>query len=78
MFVGCYAIATSNSIALTDFYAWNPAVSTNCAGLEASVYVCVGVEATATATVPSHTSTGTGIVTPSPVQPGMVTDCNKF
>jgi hypothetical protein len=61
---GCYAIAQSYSIALTDFYSRNPAVSTDCSGLQASVYVCVEAEATATTTTPTGTtttSTGTGV-----------------
>ena len=34
---GCY------NIALSDFYAWNPAVKDDCSGLEAEYYVCVGI-----------------------------------
>jgi len=74
---GCYDIAQSYSVALTDFYAWNPAASTDCSGLQASVYVCVGV-ATAGTTTTATSAAPTGIVTPSPIQPGMVTNCNKF
>ena len=77
----CYDIAQSYSIAQSNFYSWNPAVSTDCSGLQASVYVCVGVEATTTGSVtttPTTSSTATGIVTPSPIQSGMVTDCDKF
>ncbi|KAK6222736.1 hypothetical protein LQW54_000917 [Pestalotiopsis sp. IQ-011] len=40
---GCWAIANSYIIDLDDVYAWNPAVGTDCSGLEAGVYVCVGV-----------------------------------
>lgn len=43
---GCYAIAASYSIALTDFYDWNPAVS-SCSDLWPSYYVCVGKSAVA-------------------------------
>jgi len=32
----------------SDFYAWNPAVQTDCSGLEASVYVCIGTTGAAT------------------------------
>ena len=75
---GCYAIAQSYSIALSNFYAWNPAVSTDCSGLQASVYVCVGVGAMATTTTPTRTSTATGVATPTPTQSGMVAGCHKF
>ncbi|EMD65234.1 hypothetical protein GGP41_003868 [Bipolaris sorokiniana] len=30
---GCWAISNANSIALTDFYAWNPAVGSDCQNL---------------------------------------------
>ena len=40
---GCYNIATAEGIALSDFYAWNPAVKDDCSGLEAEYYVCVGI-----------------------------------
>ncbi|KAJ5024029.1 hypothetical protein J3E73DRAFT_259043 [Bipolaris maydis] len=39
---GCWAIANANSIALTDFYAWNPAVGSDCQTLQPDYYVCVG------------------------------------
>lgn len=41
----CWGITQDNSIALDDFYSWNPAVGTDCSGLQADVYVCIAVEA---------------------------------
>lgn len=35
---------------LSSFYSWNPAVHTDCSGLQASEYVCVGVAGAAAAT----------------------------
>lgn len=40
---GCWAISDTHGINLDDFYAWNPAVGTDCMGLQANVYVCIGV-----------------------------------
>lgn len=40
---GCYDIAAAAGIALSDFYAWNPAVGDTCAGLWPNYYVCVGI-----------------------------------
>jgi hypothetical protein len=37
----CYDIASNHSIPLSSFYDWNPAVKTDCSGLEANEYVCV-------------------------------------
>ncbi len=41
----CQAVATRNNIALTDFYAWNPAVGTRGSVLQVGVWVCVGFDA---------------------------------
>jgi hypothetical protein len=62
---GCYAISQSAGIALTDFYAMNPAVG-QCTDLEAFTYVCIGLHGSGT-TITSGTAvpaTGTG-TTPS-------------
>ncbi|KAH6953854.1 hypothetical protein BKA56DRAFT_454257, partial [Ilyonectria sp. MPI-CAGE-AT-0026] len=37
---GCWAISNTNGINLADFYEWNPAVKSDCSGLQANVYVC--------------------------------------
>ncbi|KAF5259705.1 hypothetical protein FOXYS1_9670 [Fusarium oxysporum] len=63
------------------FYKWNPAVGKDCSGIWAAYYYCVGVPGTPTAkpsaTTPKPTATG-GIETPSPIQEGLVKNCNKF
>ncbi|CAM1509828.1 Fc.00g001630.m01.CDS01 [Cosmosporella sp. VM-42] len=40
----CYDIASDHKIALKDFYSWNPATKSDCSGLQAKVYVCVGIK----------------------------------
>ncbi|KAL4901977.1 hypothetical protein BDW74DRAFT_169739 [Aspergillus multicolor] len=46
----CIDIASDNGISLNDFYSWNPAVGTTCAGLQAGYYVCVGVSGLSSST----------------------------
>ncbi|KAL6891177.1 hypothetical protein HDV57DRAFT_484731 [Trichoderma longibrachiatum] len=79
---GCYDIAADNGIALADFYAWNPAVKTDCSGLFPNYYVCVGTTGTKPTTTTTlrttTTSSGNGIATPTPTQTGMVKNCDKF
>ncbi|KAJ5782877.1 hypothetical protein N7457_004651 [Penicillium paradoxum] len=70
----CSAIAQNENIPLADFYAWNPAVGSSCASLGLGDYVCVGILG-ATAT---PTPTGNGITTPTPIQTGMVSNCDEF
>ncbi|PTB40686.1 carbohydrate-binding module family 50 protein [Trichoderma asperellum CBS 433.97] len=74
---GCSAIASSQNINLSSFYQWNPAVKTDCSGLQASVYVCIGV-ATTSASITTTSKPPTGVITPTPTQSGMVSNCNKF
>ncbi|RMJ07403.1 hypothetical protein CDV36_012997 [Fusarium kuroshium] len=77
---GCWAIANDHGIELNDFYGWNPAVKNDCGGLQAEVYVCVGVKdstATTLENIPSTTLGGIGS-TPTPTQDGMVTGCKDF
>ncbi|PYI18206.1 hypothetical protein BO86DRAFT_314207 [Aspergillus japonicus CBS 114.51] len=79
----CADIASDAGIALADFYSWNPAVGSSCADLDVGDYVCVGIEggtatATATTTTTTATTTGNGVTTPTPIQTGMVSDCDSF
>ena len=78
---GCSKIASQHGISLGDFYAWNPAVGSNCKGHWADVYVCVGIIGSSnpsTIDTPAATSSVTGVVTPSPTQRDMVANCNSF
>ncbi|KAL3421595.1 LysM domain-containing protein [Phlyctema vagabunda] len=79
---GCYDLAAANSISLDQFYSWNPAVGNDCSHFITGVYVCIGVigtgSPTTTSNKPTSTSSGNGIVTPTPHQPNMVGNCKKF
>jgi hypothetical protein len=72
----CGLNTTANGITLADFYAWNPAVGSECESLWAQHYVCVGVIGGTAA--PTTVSPGNGVATPTPIQPGMITTCKKF
>lgn len=45
---GCWAISNDVGISLDDFYAWNPAVNTDCSLLLTGFYVCIGTAGPAT------------------------------
>jgi hypothetical protein len=60
----CYGIALHAGISLSDFYAWNPAVGTDCSNLQAGTFVCIGKSGYAT-TITSGTPEP---VTPTPTQ----------
>ncbi|KAI9933756.1 hypothetical protein MW887_004828 [Aspergillus wentii] len=38
----CEDLAHDAGVEVSDFYSWNPAVSTDCGGLQVSTFVCVG------------------------------------
>jgi hypothetical protein len=61
---GCFTIATDASIALNDFYTWNPAVKNDCSALMSGFFVCIGLSGPP-ATITSGTPFGP---TPTPVQ----------
>ncbi|KAK7961078.1 hypothetical protein PG988_012292 [Apiospora saccharicola] len=77
---GCYDIAAAAGVSLSDFYDWNPDVGKgSCTSLWGGYYVCVGiVSSTSTSTSPTTTQAGNGVVTPTPVQTGMVRTCKSF
>ncbi|RHZ48402.1 putative LysM domain protein [Aspergillus thermomutatus] len=58
----CSAILSEYDITMAEFYAWNPAVGSNCNTMQAGYYVCVGVSATG----------------PSPTQSGITADCVTY
>lgn len=77
----CDAIAKIYGITRAQFVSYNPSVGDNCSGMWGSVYVCVsliGSEPVTSTSSQKPTSTGNGIATPTPTQPEMITDCNKF
>jgi LysM repeat protein len=75
----CAPIASKNGISLSQFYAWNPEVGTSCGGLWLNVYVCVSIIGVSPTTSVRPTPTPTnGIATPTPIQTGMVTNCDAF
>ncbi|KAI8719884.1 hypothetical protein NCS52_00770700 [Fusarium sp. LHS14.1] len=81
----CEGVLNYHKISLADFVKWNPAVGKDCSGLWKGTNACVGVigyspspTTTAKATATTTTTSGNGISTPSPIQEGMVSNCNKF
>ncbi|SPJ71097.1 uncharacterized protein FTOL_00825 [Fusarium torulosum] len=78
----CQGILNYNKISLEDFVKWNPAVGKDCSNLWQGTSACVGIisgSPSPTTTVkPSPTTPGNGVKTPTPIQDGMVPNCNKF
>ncbi|KAJ4269754.1 hypothetical protein NW762_001422 [Fusarium torreyae] len=78
----CDGIAKYDKISMADFYKWNPKIKSSCTNLQLGAYVCVGVaESSAGSTTTSKATSTTptnGVTTPTPIQSGMVSNCNKF
>ena len=62
---------------VAEFIQWNPAVGSECRDMWSDTYYCVGIPSTPTTTTTTTTTT-TNNGTPSPTQPGMVANCDKF
>ncbi|RYC65769.1 hypothetical protein CHU98_g428 [Xylaria longipes] len=77
----CQSIADSNYITLAQLYTYNPSLSASSCPLIVGDSYCVeenyGLLPPTTSTTISST-TGNGVSTPSPVQTGIVSNCNKF
>ncbi|RSL59367.1 hypothetical protein CEP54_007320 [Fusarium duplospermum] len=79
----CTSIQDYYNLPLATFLSWNPAVGKDCTSLLANYWVCVGTVGwkppTTTTKAPTTTKKpSNGITTPTPIQAGMVTNCNKF
>lgn len=70
----CTSIEKYYSLPFATFFKWNPSVGNNCESLLVGYNVCVGV----TGWKPTPTTGNNGIATPSPIQTGMISSCNKF
>ncbi|KAK3897303.1 LysM domain-containing protein [Staphylotrichum tortipilum] len=79
----CSDVLAKNGITIAQLFAWNPSVKADCSGLWARVFVCVSVigdtpPTPTTATLPTTTTRGNGITTPTPIQDGMIGNCRTF
>lgn len=78
----CTSIESYYNLPLATFLSWNPAVGKDCTALLTNYWVCVGVigwkPTTTTTTATTTTKPSNGISTPTPVQPNIVGNCNKF
>ncbi|KAK4128906.1 carbohydrate-binding module family 50 protein [Parathielavia appendiculata] len=79
----CGSLAESNGISLSQFLAWNPAVSSDCVtNFWLGQAYCVGVSGSGTISTSSSTRTTTtsaaSSTPPAPTHPGQPSDCNKW
>ncbi|KAH6679949.1 LysM domain-containing protein [Plectosphaerella plurivora] len=72
----CSDVLTANSISLSQLFAWNPTVKSDCTGLWGEVNLIAG--STTTTPPPTATTPSNGVETPSPIQDGMVKNCAVF
>ncbi|KAF5238970.1 hypothetical protein FAUST_5210 [Fusarium austroamericanum] len=73
----CTDIAAQYGITLTQFTTWNGGIGAACNTMSANAYACVSISGFQPET-PTEPSPGNGIQKPSPIQPNMVKNCNKF
>lgn len=61
-----------------QFLEWNPALESDCSGLWAENYYCVGVPGTPSSPPTSSTASTTGSSKPWPTQEGLIESCTTF
>ncbi|KAF5874875.1 uncharacterized protein Bfra_003324 [Botrytis fragariae] len=71
----CQSVLDAANLDLATFYSWNPSVGPTCEFLDLNEYYCVGISAAVTTT---SAGSATAVSTPSPVQTGIVSDCDQF
>ncbi|KAL4977418.1 hypothetical protein BDW66DRAFT_158791 [Aspergillus desertorum] len=70
----CYDIQDIyGDFTLSEFYSWNPSISSGCSGLEPGYYVCVGMASTSTAS-----STASSTSPYSPQRTGTAANCTEY
>ena len=81
----CATLGTKYGVTFAQILAWNPTVGSSCDGMWLDTYVCVkatggptAAPTTTSKTTSTSTTTGNGVATPTPTQPGMVTNCKTF
>jgi hypothetical protein len=88
----CSAILNGLRMTVGVFYQMNPSVGAGCTGLNPGTYYCYSTNedglsgigttedsgATTTLSSTASSTSSTGVVTPTPIQDGMTSDCNKF
>ena len=77
----CDVINQKTGARIVDIVAWN-GLNSGCTDIWGDTYACIGVIGGSTSSTfsssPSPTQSGNGVSTPTPVQPGIVKNCNKF
>ncbi|KAK0707744.1 hypothetical protein B0H67DRAFT_543028 [Lasiosphaeris hirsuta] len=84
----CQDVNTIFGLSTDDFISWNPSLAKPCNTLPTNTSFCVSsleslhtpfpVVTTTTTSPPPRPTTTNGIATPSPIQPGMVSNCAAF
>ncbi|PMD34386.1 carbohydrate-binding module family 50 [Hyaloscypha variabilis F] len=68
----CASIEAAYSITFAEFYAWNPAIGSDCTDLWLDEAYCVGVSGSASATTTSS------LTPPAPTQSGITSACTEY
>lgn len=77
----CATIASQYGVSVAQLTTWNPEIGAGCTGIWLDYYICVsivGVGPSTTSKPVTTTTQGNGIATPTPIQPGMVGNCDAF
>ncbi|MCJ1250760.1 hypothetical protein MMC30_007988 [Trapelia coarctata] len=73
----CQEVLDGYSITIAQFYAWNPAVGSNCENLWTGYQYCVRTNSSSS-TTPTQSSSSAGPTPTAPTQSGQPSNCNRW
>ncbi|KAH7310814.1 hypothetical protein B0I35DRAFT_358276 [Stachybotrys elegans] len=74
----CDGIASTYGVTKALLNQWNSEIGSACQFIWVDYYICVGTIGTSPRPTTTTTQAGNGIATPTPIQPGMVSNCDAF
>jgi hypothetical protein len=74
----CAAIEAKYSITFAQFYAWNPAIGSDCTSLWVDEAYCVGVSGSSSTSTTATSKTSSSLTPPAPTQSGITSSCTEY
>ncbi|RDW92669.1 hypothetical protein BP5796_02063 [Coleophoma crateriformis] len=74
----CTSIETAYGITFATFYAWNPAIGSDCTNLWLGEAYCVGVSGSATTSATASAISTSSVTPPGPTQTGITSSCTEY
>ena len=74
----CSSIEAAYGITFATFYAWNPAIGSDCTNLWLGEAYCVAISGSSASTTTTVISTTSSLTPPGPTQSGITSACTEY